>query len=384
MVLKHRAAAAVPNRPAGSPLTASWNPVAVTFGRGTAQRLESSPPRSVIAIVGEHCQPAAAAVLGSALACAPVIVTAASWDAMRHAASAIAVSGAQRVIGWGGGSVMDVAKVAATLPPCDPRTRDNRSLNDVLSGAVPLERRIGLTQVPTTAGTGSEVTPWATVWTPTGQKVSIQHHSCYADTAIIDPALTTTMSPRLTAATGLDALGHAAESIWSIRHRDEADTHAVAALHLIGAHLTDAVTAPTNATRDAMSLAALHAGLALSWSRSAAAHALSYPLTGLFGLEHGLAVGLTLLAVLGPTHRVAPHRVDLVARSLGCPGTAGIEDFIRRIFRDAGLPPRLGSFGIDQPAILEIIQAAHGNTRMANHPAGITNGELSESFTRLL
>lgn len=283
----------------------------------------------------------------------------------------IRLASAQRVrtvVGVGGGSAMDAAKCIATVVG---NAADLREFEENCRREDKVRRRLGLVQVPTTAGTGSEVTRWASLWNAQGQKSSFDHTSAYADTALIDPSLTDSMGPRLTAATALDAMAHAFESIWGVHGNPVSDALAASALALIGRWLLPTLEEPTPDRRSELALAALLAGCALSGCRSAAAHALSYEMTGRFGLEHGLAVGLLCRGLLRWTQEQAPHRVDLILRSLGVSDVEQARDFIASVFSAAGLRPRLSEFGIQPSHLPELVAAAGSADRLANHPGPI-------------
>jgi alcohol dehydrogenase class IV len=354
-------------------LEASWNPVDV---REHAAALDFAT---------EHANPPVVVVTGPRLrghvrGRAQVIARSARWPAVQALAGELRRLAPDSVVAMGGGSVMDATKVACALAA----SPDTPALDDLVTGTVSLRRECGLWAIPTTAGTGSEVTRWSSIWTEDGRKVSVEAPALYPDTAVLDPALTASMSPRLTAATGLDATAHAVESIWSGNHRPEADRHAIHALGLIAAHLPHAVSSPDPRHREGMTLAAVHAGLALSWCRSTAAHALSYPLTGILGIEHGLAVALMLLAVLEPTERLAPDRVSLAARALGVPGADGIAAFIRDVLRHAGLGTRLRDYAVNKDFLDTLTTTAVTQSRYANHPGGLTTDAVHHCLERLL
>lgn len=264
------------------------------------------------------------------------------------------------IVGVGGGSSLDVAKIVAVL-------FENQWTNmfDLPSD---LLRKVRLIQIPTTAGTGAEVTPWASVWLEKGQKRSVDHVSCYADLALVDPLLTDSMGPRLTAATGLDAFSHAVESIWSRNHCPFSDTLAIHALALIHTHLPSAISEGTTEDRNKMSLAALLAGLALSQCRSASAHALSYQLTARFGVEHGLAVGLMCRALMPLVAIRDPERIAIVVEALELDSIDDAIKFCDEVIRRAGLAPSLSSLGVPSDAIPGLVTKGINESRFANQP----------------
>ncbi|MQA08878.1 MAG: iron-containing alcohol dehydrogenase [Pseudonocardiaceae bacterium] len=358
-----------------------WNPVRVLSERGAVDMAARNARSPAVLVIGGHSR---RSEFGEAANHRKrLVVPSSRWNSVLALAAELRRLRPGSVVAVGGGSVLDAAKVACGLAGLP----DEPALGDLVNGTIPLRRTIELWQIPTTAGTGSEVTKWSSIWTEDGRKVSVEADALYADVAVLDPALTASMDARLTAATGLDALGHAVESIWSRNHRPETDRLACHALGLIARHLPDAVSGPTARHRTGMSSAALHAGLALSWCRSTAPHALSYPFTGVLGIEHGLAVGLMLLAVLEPTERIAPQRVELAANALrisGSSGSRGIAAFVKDIFSRAGLTARLGGFGVTPEFVDQTVAAAAAQPRFANHPDGLDMDEVRGALLRLV
>ena len=223
------------------------------------------------------------------------------------------------VVALGGGSVIDAAKGMLALQALGEDTdalmahlRDGNSL--------PAEMRPGsLIAVPTTAGTGSEVTRWGTIWGDDGIKHSVNDPKLYPSRAVIDPALTLSMPEELTLSTGLDALSHAMESVWNRRHTAVSDALAEKAIAIIKADLLGVLGAPKELEgRRRIQTAALLAGLAMGTTQTALAHSVSYPFTANFGMPHGLACSFTLAEVARFNAVVAPERLMPIAAGLGC------------------------------------------------------------------
>ncbi len=198
------------------------------------------------------------------------------------------------IVALGGGSVMDTAKALAAAG--DDFGRVRRYLEN---GADDL-RTLPIIAVPTTAGTGSEVTCWATLWdAATGRKHSLSRRDLYPEHAVIDPELLLGLPRALTVSTGLDALSHALESLWNVNATPVSRSLAVAgaremleALPLLVAELDDLDL------RIRVAQAALLAGLAFSNTRTALAHSLSYPMTLRHGVPHGIACSFSLPMVM--------------------------------------------------------------------------------------
>ncbi|EJL99397.1 phosphonate metabolism-associated iron-containing alcohol dehydrogenase [Pseudomonas sp. GM102] len=203
------------------------------------------------------------------------------------------------VIAVGGGSAIDTAKalIVGTESGCF-----DELLALLATGKpfVPARSKL-LIAAPTTAGTGSEVTPWATIWDSASHKKYSLHLECtWPKVAIVDPQLMLTVPAGVTVSTGLDALSHALESIWNINANPVSDTYAISAiediLHCLPLLRRDL---SNKELRSRMALAALKAGMAFSNTKTALAHSISYEMTLRHGLPHGIACSFTLPLVLG-------------------------------------------------------------------------------------
>lgn len=205
--------------------------------------------------------------------------------------------GIEGLIGLGGGSAVDFAKSLAVLL-ADPAGAGwhARLIQDEQSWS----QALPVVAVPTTAGTGAEVTPFATVWDfAAGRKLSMAGERLQPRLALLDPALTFSLPAEQTLYTALDALSHALESLWNRRQTPLSRAYALQALALIGASLPVALAHPDAlAARADLQQGSLLAGLAIAQTRTALAHSISYPLTLRFGVPHGLACSFTLPRLL--------------------------------------------------------------------------------------
>ena len=257
-------------------------------------------------------------------------------------ARAAAIDG---VIGLGGGSSMDVAKLISVLANSEQTLGDMYGIGNV-SGA-----RLPLIQLPTTAGTGSEVTPIAIVTTGETTKMGVISPQLLPDIALLDPELTLGLPPAVTAATGLDAMVHAIEAYTSkLKKNPYSDMLARRALSLMAAHLPTAIEQGNNLeARSHMLLGACLAGQAFANAPVAAVHALAYPIGGHYHIPHGLSNSLVLPAVLDFN---ASEAANLYAELLPCidPGAqvlnphAACDQFIaaiRKLIATAPLPQTL-------------------------------------------
>lgn len=221
------------------------------------------------------------------------------------------------VVAFGGGSVIDAAKV---LNVCLSRECGGMALLDLVkdprrhAGAKPAP----LYALPTTSGTGSEVTPFATVWDrETRSKLSLLGPATWPTEAFVDPSLTDSVPQETTISTGLDAINQAAESIWNKRSSAITSLYATRALILAFEALPKLAEGKAcNTARDQMAEASLLAGLAISKTRTALCHSISYPITAHFQVPHGLACAFTMNAVLRVNLRAEDGRFAQLAKAL--------------------------------------------------------------------
>ncbi|WP_102225904.1 iron-containing alcohol dehydrogenase [Acidimangrovimonas sediminis] len=269
----------------------------------------------------------------------------------------------QVIVGLGGGSCLDLAKLVSLS----------------LSHEGPLSRYYGefkvpgpirpVIAVPTTSGTGSEVTPVAVVADPDrAMKVGISSPELIPHTAICDPELTLSCPLGLTAASGADALAHAIEAFCAIRRKPDpeiamtrvfvgknvlSDHHALAAIRLIFDWLPRAVADGSDLeARSAIMLASTLAGLAFATAGTAAAHAIQYPIGALTHTAHGLGVGVLLPYTMEYNAEAAPEAYAEVAKAIGAGNTASDAiSAVRELFRTIGMPPDLGAIGMPEDRI---------------------------------
>jgi alcohol dehydrogenase class IV len=247
------------------------------------------------------------------------------------------------VVGLGGGSSLDTAKLVALL------AGSGETLDAVCGVGKARGPRLPLIQVPTTAGTGSEVTPISIVTTPTHEKVGVVSPVLYADLAVLDATLTVGLPARVTAMTGVDAMVHAIEAYTS-RHRKNvlSDTLALRALGLLSRHLRTAVADGADlGARRAMLQGSMLAGMAFANAPVAAVHALAYPLGGHFHVPHGLSNALVLLPVLEFNLPAADRLYTELATVLRAQGSAAARPATGRALLD-GLAELTGDLGLER------------------------------------
>lgn len=280
------------------------------------------------------------------------------------------------VVGLGGGSVLDVAKLVAALMGRPGEVGDYFGI-----GLLP-PRRTGLVCVPTTAGTGSEVSPNAILLDEAARlKKGVVSRHLMPDVAILDPAETTTMPPAVTAATGLDALVHNLEAFTNKFAHPLIDDVALAGIGFIAGSLAAAVRDGSDLeARTAVMRGAYHGGLCLAPVNTAAVHALAYPLGGEFRVPHGVANSLLLPHVTRFNCSASPARHAAVARVLGvedqgddlATAKAGIAR-LERLSLECGIPQRLRDVGVPEDALERMATEAMKVTRLLrNNPREVT------------
>lgn len=303
-------------------------------------------------------------------------------EAVVHAATAAATSHrADAVIGLGGGSSLDVAKLVALL------ALGREELPAIYGVGNAKGPRLPLMLVPTTAGTGSEVTPIAIVTTGTSEKMGVVSPVLLPDVAVLDPDLTLGLPPAVTAATGIDAMVHAIEAYASAGANNNPVSKALAreALRLMGAAIETAVKDGSDrAARRDMLLGAMLAGQAFANSPVAAVHALAYPIGGHFHIPHGLSNALVLPHVLRFNAETAGDAyadiAPIVFPELGEIGRqargAAFADSLAALSGRCGLQPRLRDVGIPEEALEMMATDAMKQTRLlVNNPRPVAHGD---------
>ena len=282
------------------------------------------------------------------------------------------------IIGFGGGSSLDVAKVIALL--ADPR--QNQSIQDIYGVNNAKAPRLPLILIPTTAGTGSEVTPISIVTTGETTKTGIVSPILYADTAILDATFTTGLPAHITAATGIDAMVHAIEAYTSkIKKNFYADMLAKQALKLLNKNLTPVlVNGQDIEARQNMLLGSMLAGQAFANAPVGAVHALAYPLGGHFHLSHGHTNALVLLEILKFNAPNAKHLYAELMQWLDPYSKGSIDglcdlfiDHIQRHLDGSGLTLKLRDLGVPEHMLETLARDAMLQTRLLqNNPREMT------------
>ncbi len=289
------------------------------------------------------------------------------------------------IVAVGGGSVMDMAKAAAALHGDSKKTQ--AELRSSIEQETYRTRSdfIPWIGIPTTSGTGSEVTCWATIWDRhTGSKYSLSDERLYARYAAIIPELTVTKPLRLSVVTALDALCHAAEAYWSLRTNSISRMYALQAIETIMTYVPKLKADPADLqVRTQLSLASLYAGLAFSNTRTTACHSISYPLTLLHHIEHGIAVSLTLGSLLRINYPTLLEPSKLL-HAFGAATTEEVERSILHIYKLYDIPANLSEYGIEMNDIPAIADRAFTKGRMDNNPVALTRQQVQDILVVLL
>lgn len=280
--------------------------------------------------------------------------------------------GCDSVVGVGGGSPMDAAKAAAALAtnpgsPLEYVGRD-RVRNDPLPTVA----------VPTTAGTGSEVTMFSVLTdSDSGSKVSIGDTRIMPRLALLDPELTLGLPKHLTAVTGIDALSHAVESYGSVWSHPIAEGLALKAIELVGECLRPAVADGSDrAARRGMLMASLVAELAANSTRLGIAHALAIPVGARHHVPHGMAVALLLPHVVAFNEAADPDRYGRIARALGAAGDEGAGRAMERLNHDIGIKDRLSDWGVGEDDLPRLAELAMKSDNVQANPRVAGEEEL--------
>jgi alcohol dehydrogenase class IV len=292
------------------------------------------------------------------------------------------------VVGFGGGSSMDVAKLVALLAVGKER------LSDIYGVGQARGPRLPLVLVPTTAGTGSEVTPISIVTTGVGEKKGVVSPVLLPDVALLDADLTLGLPPQVTAATGIDAMVHAIEAYTTKRLKNPiSDGLAREALRLLSGSLHKATHNGADArAREDMLIGACLAGMAFANAPVAGVHALAYPIGARFHVPHGLSNSLVLAPVVRFNLETAKHQYAELAEIV-VPGASGslshrasaLAEYLGRLAGELGLPQRLTEVGISAADVGQLARDAMLQTRLLlNSPRDIGLADATALYEEAL
>lgn len=294
---------------------------------------------------------------------------------------------ADSVIGVGGGSVLDVTKLTAALIDSD------QQVEDLFGTGFVKKRGCWFACMPTTAGTGSEVSPNAILLDERDKlKKGIVSPYLIADVAYVDPQLTVTVPPKVTAETGMDALTHCIEAYTNKFAHPAVDMYALMGIKFISENLLRAVKNGQDIeAREALLLGSLYGGLCLGPVNTAAVHALSYPLGGEFHISHGLSNAILLPSVMKFNRSANLEKYAQVA--LACGAAKGVNedetaqngvDFVTQLSKDCGIPTKLSEIGIPHDAVDHMAKAAMEVQRLLkNNPRTVTEADAKAIYESL-
>jgi len=282
------------------------------------------------------------------------------------------------VLGIGGGSALDAAKAIALV------TVHQEDIRVFFDGVRPSLPPLPIVAVPTTAGTGSEVTPYSVVTdVQAGDKAGLAMPELFPRLAVLDASLTVSMPEAVTVDTGLDAMCHAIEALFSRQRSVFSDLHARSALDKVVNNLEKVRSQPDDlVAREWMQLAATFGGMAIADTATLVPHALSYPVTVRYDLPHGRATALLMPAFLERVAESEPERVAFVGRLLGdqADAPAALRAFIERL----GVAPRLGAYGVHEDDVELFSRQAKDKAHLGRTPGEWLEETLRELYRRSL
>lgn len=277
------------------------------------------------------------------------------------------------IVAIGGGSSIDLGKAISAL-----YEYEDADVLDLLKNKKYLKNSnsIPLIAVPTTAGTGSECTKWATIWDfDNSKKYSIDADYLYPKESWLVPELTVTMDEKMTLATGLDALAHAMESYWSVPSNSYTRVLARDSIRIIREYLPLVLKDLDNSEyRQKMLMGSFFAGLAFSNTRTTACHSISYPLTMMFGINHGFAAAITLFEVLSRNWKYLKEK-NLFLDAWDANDLDDIKNWFDEVTSGS---LNLANFGVKREEIPDIVKLATTGGRMDNNPIIFDEKEIHD------
>jgi len=309
-------------------------------------------------------------------------------DLVEQVTEEVKKSGAQVVLGVGGGSALDTAKAAAAMVTNEGKIFDYAGIGKIKNQPLPI------IAVPTTAGTGSEATMWAVITDKaTKIKTGIGSFMLMPTYAILDPELTLTMPPRVTAASGMDALTHAVESYICTATQPISEALAIQAIKLIARSLRKAVANGRNLkAREEMLYASTIAALAFNVTRLGIAHALASPLGAHFSVPHGIANAILLPHVMEYNLIGAPEKFAEIAVIFGenishlppMEAARKAVDAVAKLLEDIGITDKLSSYGATEEKLQPVVEEAITSGNIAVNPRQPSKEDLLEICKKVL
>ena len=285
-------------------------------------------------------------------------------DSVDSCAKLIREKNIEFVVALGGGSSLDCAKAAASVCVTQDSIVDYHCTSKKFT-----EKHLPLIAIPTTSGTGSEVTPVAVLSNPhKGLKAPLVCNNFFPDLAIIDPSLTLTVPRSITASTGMDVLSHALEGFWSKNHQPICDAMALHAAELVFNNLLNVYHDGSNLeAREKMCEASVMAGLAFGLPKTAGSHACSFPLTNLYHIPHGEACAFTLDAFTLINSDAEEGRLQDFSKKLGFKDASAMAEKIKDMKKEMKLKVTLEAAGIKEEDLDELASLSQ-HPNMLNNP----------------
>lgn len=286
-------------------------------------------------------------------------------------------------VALGGGSPMDCCKAACAIVRGDDNIEPYHSLGKPISA----KEAIPMIAVTTTSGTASEVTN-ISVLTDINKnlKQPMNDTAMYPKIAVIDPELTLTVPPQVTASTGLDVLSHAIESYWSTLNQPICSACSIYAARLVFEWLEKAYTEPENLTaREKMAEASIVAGVAFSHPRTTGSHACSFPLTNIYGIPHGEACAFTLdyFVKFNAKHADSDGRLDALAKDCGFDSAYEMADEISAMKKRMGMRSRLSEIGCTSDEQIAELTKKSMSMLMKRNPIELSESDIGEMYNKL-
>lgn len=292
------------------------------------------------------------------------------------------------ILAIGGGSVLDTAKISNFL------FQNNLTIDDYINNNFQNPKPANnLIAIPTTAGTGSESTQFATFYI-NEKKYSLDLPEILPQHVILDPSFTSTLPAELTAQTGADALCHSIESFWSVKSTEKSRELAYSAISLLLKHLPNAVLKGDPQSREKVLLAANYAGQAINITRTTAAHSVSYPMTSIFKIPHGQAVSVNLPYLFQYNQNLTdndcldPRGPEFVTKRinelLNLFSTQNGKSYLLDFFNSIGLKTKLMELDINKKDIPILVKNGFTPNRVKNNPRRVMQDSLTEMLTSAL
>lgn len=286
-------------------------------------------------------------------------------------------------VALGGGSPMDCCKAACAIVRGGDKIEPYHSLGKPISA----KEAIPMIAVTTTSGTASEVTN-ISVLTDINKnlKQPMNDPAMYPKIAVIDPELTLTVPPQVTASTGLDVLSHAIESYWSTLNQPICSACSIYAARLVFQWLEKAYTEPENLTaREKMAEASIVAGVAFSHPRTTGSHACSFPLTNIYGIPHGEACAFTLdyFVKFNAKHADSDGRLDALAKDCGFDSAYEMADEISAMKKRMGMRSRLSEIGCTSDEQIAELTKKSMSMLMKRNPIELSESDIGEMYNKL-